>query len=657
MRRRREHGLVARAAYALDRFLGASAPRQLLVMSATGFAIAGAFGALAWALFSGQDDLSAASKGFWWALNRMLDGGNVNSDTGLLRRALGVSATMTGIVFVGWLTGAFASIFSARLDDLRKGRAEVVERGHVVLLGWNSRAGVVVRELAATGRRLTVVVLAERARADIESELVERLDREGGRRRLRWIVRTGDPTRADVVRRVAPGRARVALVLPEAAFEEGEAADRWALRATLALRRAAHRRPKGLGPLPVVVEVPDDEGRALLGLVGGEGETSVVASREAIAGLLVQSVRQPRIFEVLHAILSLRSSSLHFHDAPAATVGRTFGEAHAAITNAVLVGVVPPDPGARPRLAPSGATPIVAGTQLVVLADLDEPLALGGSLPAPQPSAVAHAAPSLTRALLVVGHKPSFADLVGRLAAQVDGLAQMTLLVDARDEAAARAAASAHASDALAIEVEVGDTCSPAVLDRALAARSFDTALLLADHVPTADVERADADQIVRLLAARRARASRGAGPRLVVEVRSPNTRRLVGPVHTAGDFVVSREIVGMLLAQEVLASVGSGSHGAGWMHEASLDLFDARGAELAVVPAADLAPGAASVTFAALLAQARARGAVALGWIEKGHAPTLAPARDASLAVRPGALVVLLVPCPVGRDGVAPAG
>ena len=49
---------------------------------------AGAFGLAASISVPGDADLDSAQKGFWWALNRMLDGGNVNSDTGLLRRAL-----------------------------------------------------------------------------------------------------------------------------------------------------------------------------------------------------------------------------------------------------------------------------------------------------------------------------------------------------------------------------------------------------------------------------------------------------------------------------------------------------------------------------------------------------------------------------------------
>ena len=343
----RHRRLSSRLEYVLDRFLGTSPFWQLVVLSLFAFATAGAFGLAASISVPGDADLDSAQKGFWWALNRMLDGGNVSGDSGAVRRLLGVTVTMTGIVLVAALTSAFVSITAEGLAKLHGGKAVVFERGHVLVLGWNSRAGVVVRELALLQRRTTVVVLAERGRAAIEAEIRQRLEElaHAGlyRGKLRCIVRTGDPTTVDAVRIANPRHARVALILPEAAFEEAEPADQWAMRALLALRRETSG-----DRLPILVEVPDEEGAELVRLAAeGARHVSVVRSRDVVARLLVETMRQPGVVEVIKEILSLGGPSLVLHAPPPGTA--TFGELHARVDGAVIVGVLD---GGRPVFLP-----------------------------------------------------------------------------------------------------------------------------------------------------------------------------------------------------------------------------------------------------------------------------------------------------------------
>ncbi len=47
------------------------------------------------------------------------------------------------------------------------------ERGHVLLLGWNAHAGVIVRELGRTGERMRLVIVADKDRETIEESVRE----------------------------------------------------------------------------------------------------------------------------------------------------------------------------------------------------------------------------------------------------------------------------------------------------------------------------------------------------------------------------------------------------------------------------------------------------------------------------------------------------
>src|SRR5262245_61828124 len=106
---RRERRWTGRAAYALDRFLSAGPILQLAALAALGFAIAFAFAIAAWIAVPSDPVVGSPGEALWWSLNRMLDGGNVASDSGASRRVLGVGATMSGIVFVAAMTAAIVS--------------------------------------------------------------------------------------------------------------------------------------------------------------------------------------------------------------------------------------------------------------------------------------------------------------------------------------------------------------------------------------------------------------------------------------------------------------------------------------------------------------------------------------------------------------------
>jgi voltage-gated potassium channel Kch len=638
----RHRRLGSRLEYVLDRFLGTSPFWQLVVLSLFAFATAGAFGLAAALTVPGDPDLDSAQKGFWWALNRMLDGGNVNADTGIVRRVLGVAVTMVGIVLVAALTSAFVSLSSEGLAKLHAGKAVVFERGHVLLLGWSSRAGVVVRELAALARPTTVVVLAEKPRAAIEAEIRERLEElaAGGRYKgkLRVIVRTGDPTRVDAVRIANPRHARVALVLPEAAFEEAEPADQWAMRALLALRREAPG-----NRTPVLVEVPDAEGEELVRLAAEHARhVSIVRGRDAVARLLVETMRQPGVVEVIKQILSLGGPSMWLHAPPPGAA--TFEELADRIDDAVLVGVVD---GATPVFLPPGDLAIRPDHRLIVLAATPvRPAMRGGPLPAaPPPREGPAPAPRLAR-LLLVGWKPEVPDILRLLDGHVGEGATATLLVPRAERERALAETGRLALARLRVEVAEGCATRRADLCAAIERCTADVAVFLAEDVAHEEVGDADARQVVRLLVARRARDGVGAATRIVVEVRSPHTVRLIQHGKRAGDFVVSREVVGMLLAQELVASFDD-KRGAEWATAMYRDLFDAEGVEIEVRPLATYVGEGEAARFGDLAARARARAEVALGFFD-GDRLVLAPRRGERL---PGAARGRAVVLAAGRS------
>src|SRR5689334_13805133 len=69
------------------------------------------------------------------------------ADGTLSTRVLGVLLGMGGIFFASTLISLITSGMSKRLEDLRKGRSQVLETGHTVLLGWSDQIYPIIAEL------------------------------------------------------------------------------------------------------------------------------------------------------------------------------------------------------------------------------------------------------------------------------------------------------------------------------------------------------------------------------------------------------------------------------------------------------------------------------------------------------------------------------
>ena len=84
---------------------------------------------------------------------RTIDTGTVAGDTGWSFRLVGFAITLGGIFIVSALIGVLASGLEGRLNDLRRGRSQVVETGHTVILGWSPQVFTIVSELAFANRQ------------------------------------------------------------------------------------------------------------------------------------------------------------------------------------------------------------------------------------------------------------------------------------------------------------------------------------------------------------------------------------------------------------------------------------------------------------------------------------------------------------------------
>jgi voltage-gated potassium channel Kch len=623
----RRHSIRERLGYGFDRFMergtialiaGLGVVAVLIIVAVVLFVM----------LVGGPADLrNHPLRIAWAALMRTLDPGTMGGDDGdpaFLFAMLAV--TLGGIFVISTLIGILNTGLEGKLADLRKGRSRVLERNHVVVLGWSQQIFPVIEELLVGGsgrRRNSIVVLADRDRVEMEAAIRDRVTIP---RRARVVCRTGKGSSLADLQIANPDESRAIVVLQS----EGDDPDVEVLKTILALTGRQDRREE---PYRIVAEVRDEASAGIARLIAGH-EVHLLLADELVSRIIAQTSRQSGLSSVYLELLDFSGHEFHVGELPE-LAGRTFGEAVTRLDGAIPVGIVR---DGRADLNPSPARVIAAGDRLVLLAE-DHDSARVSREPAPVDAAAlrepAVCDPEPER-ILVLGWNRRGAAIIRELDHYVAAGSEV-VAVSPLDRVL-----EVEALDGLVnvrATARLDSTTNRHSLDR-LDVPSFPHVIVLCES-DDRDPEMADARTLLTLLHLRDIEAKSGREFSIVSEMLDERDRELA-EVSEADDFIVSSRVLSLLLAQ--IAETPD-------LADVFRDLFDADGAEVYLRDVADYVALGTPVTFATLQAAAQGRGEVALGYrIAAGakdakprYGVLLNPRRDAELTFAAGDRVVVL--------------
>lgn len=599
--RRFGRALRAWIVYRLDQTLGLPPLVQVLLLAFLGLLLVAFFAWLELQIHPRDETIPNAREALWWTMTHFMDGGTMASDLPY-RRGMALATTAVGILIVSLLTAALASKMGERISDLRSGRNPVVERNHVLVLGFDPTVPLVAREFARSRQWATMAVLTTVDKDRVEASL--RGAHRVPRNKLKTVVRTGDPRSEISLLRVDAHRAKSAIIIPPAALSD-QASVEWSLGVLLALRRVVGEDWDGRA----YVLARHEEAIDLLRLaaepeVAGPGAliAHVIAADAVIGAILAQSTREEGVYFVLRHLLAFDGCELYLEPVPKDLVGKTFDYAHASVEGGIVVGVA--TPGGGSTLAPP-ANQVVIGQRdrLVVLSSGRGQHWFGARLPAPGQLDRGAVAASPPEDVAIIGFGSMLPHLIRELGlALPHGSTVHVVPGDAQE--GGRALIAKFGPIVSRIHLELHETHG------ALLAQGGHPTLCGADAVvilgeETEDDQHGDASALAMLLRLRHGLRARGDRDevRVVTEVRDPRSAAHVAP--RRGDCIVSSDVVAMLLAQEVLEPAVAPiyrqllSPGGTYVAVRSRDHY--------------LPPGTA--TFADLMASARAQGDIALGF------------------------------------------
>ena len=580
----------------------------------------------------GDAELSSPGDAAWWAFLRLSDTGYLGDDEGFVKRAISsVLTVLGGVVFLGAMVAILTQWLNATLGRLELGLTPIRLDGHVVIVGWTDRTGIICRDLFSSEgrlrrwldvrglRRLRLAVLSGSVGPARIQELTDALGDAAPASRV--ILRSGSPLETGHLERVDVLHAG-SVVIPgvEATSSSADAQDDAVIKALCAVAASGASRSE----LPPCVCELFDARKVPVARRAYPGPLEVVASDVIVGRLLAYDLNQPGIAAVCNELLTHgEGATFYIYDWTGASTD--FGTLSRRAEGGILLGLVRSQAGSFScTLGPNEDVAVHDGDALVVVARDFSDVGFGAARPRvdAEPLPLVHAVPPGER-VLVLGWSRRVPAMLEELDWMSESPVEVTVL--AAVPVADRGEPSAL--ERVGVEHVVGDITLPGRL-AAVEPQRFDRIALIASDWAQSEAA-ADARTVSAYHALGTVLEGAGEPAHMTIEVADPLNVEFfdAGRAQT----IVSAELLAHLLAQVVLRRE---------LMVVVDDIFGAGPSTLSFVKLED--PNASS--FAVAAARAAAAGAIAVG-VRHGGAGgylSLAPPADEPLDGNTAELVVL---------------
>ncbi|KAI9996868.1 hypothetical protein PInf_000131 [Phytophthora infestans] len=493
----------------------------------------------------------------WEAWTYLADAG---THTALMEegmRIVGVLMSLTGILYFSVIMGFVVDGIRAKMDMLKKGKSNVAEQNHTLLLGWSDKSISLIRQIClanASENGGVVVVLAEIEKEELEAELESQMRKEE-LRGTRVIFRTGTPLLSVDLLKVSAHRARSIIIM---AISSGDAdrSDAAILRTVLSLKTL----PELSGH--IVAELRDIDNDPLLRLVGGN-DVEILVSHDVIGRLVLMSARSPGLARVYSALLGFEGNEFYFKEWPEC-VGVLFSGLAERFPNATPLGIKRKN--GEVFICPKADLAVEEGDEILVLAEDDDtykacppvPIEVG-RVPVP-PSKV-----SSQERILMCGWRRDIRDMIQLLDAVVRPGTELHMIceepIQLRNKSLLESGLDVNTLKNLKIVHHLGNTAIRRQLEK-LPWTSFTSIMILSDQSRETDIMHSDSHSLASLLLIRDLQGQSlrtNSGPeavpnycKCISEILDPRTQRTISTSATIlklSEFIQSNELVSCILA------------------------------------------------------------------------------------------------------------
>ena len=585
--------------YWFDNLMSRGTPAMigmLFVLSLAVVFVAGAIISITGFVQEGQSERIPFGEAAWESLMRTLDSGTMGGDTGTGYRIVMLLVTLGGIFVVSALIGVLNNAIEGQMDRLRKGRSQVLETNHTLVLGWSAQIFTVLNELMVANENQSnarIVVLADKDKVEMEDEIRERVEFKG---KTRIICRNGSPIDPNDIEITSPHDAKAIIILPP----ENEDPDTDVIKTTLAVTNNPARRA---APYHIITQIRHAKNMAVLKLVGEKDKVQAILTGELIARVVAQTSRQSGLSMVYTELMNFGGDEIYFKHEPA-LAGKTFGEALLAFEDSCVMGLRKTD--GTILLSPPMDSRLEKDDQIFALSADDDTIRISPTSGLAQiNNALIHSSRQPLKPkpekCLILGWNRSGTTIVHELDNYVPKGSQVTVVADIYNiEKQIRAQGGKLKNQKLV--VMEGETTDRDLLNK-LGVEEYDHVIVLA--YSTLEPQEADAKTLVTLLHLRDM-AEKDETPFSSVSELLDLRNRELAEATQVDDFIVSEHLVSLMMSQ--LSENGE-------LFDVFTDVFDPEGAEIYLKPISDYVSLGEAVNFYTVVEAARRRGETALGY------------------------------------------
>lgn len=319
-------GFGVKCKYAFDNFMskgGFSVFTALILLFAGAFVLMSVVRFVANCIIP-DAEMAKLNDMFWRVFLQVVDGGAIGEDSGgnVLNKVVGVGTVFLGLILFSSLVAFITSQFEAKLDDLRKGRSEVIEKKHTLILGFGDRVLEIIRELTIANeseKSPAVVVLAEKEKDEMDEFFRERIE---DLKTTRIVTRSGSTSSIQMLSRVSASEAKSVIILNnaqvDASAEEKALADARVLKTILAVIASTGEE----NCPPIIAEIHEQSKRELAQNLSSR--ISIIDEHSILAKLMVQTSRISGLAHVYDTLVGFEGCEFYYHRPPQGLAGMKY---------------------------------------------------------------------------------------------------------------------------------------------------------------------------------------------------------------------------------------------------------------------------------------------------------------------------------------------
>lgn len=316
-----------------------------------------------------QESMANVMDQWWLSFLQIADGGSIGEDTesNVLNRVVGIIALFLGMVLFSSLVAFITSQFEAKLEELKKGKSDIIEKDHTLILGFGDRVLEIIRELIIANeseKSPAVVVLSENEKDEMDDFFRERIEDS---KTTRIITRSGSTSSLQMLRKVGVGQAKSVVILNGvsvvASDEEKELSDARVLKTIMAVLSCTGEE----NPPPILAELHIEGKRQLAKNIFPN--ISIINEHTILAKLMVQTSRISGLAQVYDNLVGFDGCEFYFYKPKADISGKKYGDIVFHFDTCTVFGIRRED--GTILINPLPDTNIEKGDDLVLIAEDD----------------------------------------------------------------------------------------------------------------------------------------------------------------------------------------------------------------------------------------------------------------------------------------------